>query len=132
MPSIAEPTLDPGAVDQVVHPVETAEQCRLAATGRTDQGSDLVLGDREGDVLDRLEPSVKNGHPVKAKNLLARSHGHGDICGGRQAQFHGSLFGHDGIRRSNRSRAMMAAALTNRSTPSSTTIPAAVRETNSS
>ena len=42
-----------------VHPVERAEERRLAAAGRTDERGDAALGDVEVDVLQRLELAVE-------------------------------------------------------------------------
>ena len=91
-----------------------------------------MLGDRQGNILDRLKRPIENGELIEPKHFFPGGDGHRNLGSRRQSQFYGSLFGHDAPRRSKRSRAMMAAALTNRSTPSRTTIPAAVRETNSS
>ena len=44
---------DPGAGDEVVHPVEAAQQGGLAAAGRADEGGDLVALDVHVDVLQR-------------------------------------------------------------------------------
>ena len=41
--------VDPGALHQIVHPVETAQQRRLAAAGRSDKGGHLVAGHVEVD-----------------------------------------------------------------------------------
>ena len=40
--------LDPGAGDQVVHPVQAAQHGGLAAAGRADQRGDLVLAEARG------------------------------------------------------------------------------------
>jgi hypothetical protein len=49
----------PHAVDQLVHPVEIAQQRGLAAAGGSDERGDLTLGDFERDVLERLFLSVE-------------------------------------------------------------------------
>ena len=44
-----------GARRQVVHAVEAAQECGLAAAGGTDQRRDLLLADIHGEALERLE-----------------------------------------------------------------------------
>src|SRR5690606_21281723 len=45
LPAVGDGARHPGAGDEVVHPVEGAQQRRLAASARADDGGDLVLGD---------------------------------------------------------------------------------------
>ena len=59
LPVDLDDALGPGAPDEVVHPVEGAEERRLAAPGRPDDAQDLVPADVEGDPAegpDRPEP----------------------------------------------------------------------------
>ena len=51
----------PHAIDEVVHAVEIAQQRRLAAAGRADEGGDLPLRDVHRDVEKRLLRSVAEG-----------------------------------------------------------------------
>src|SRR5438270_1738056 len=48
----------PSAVDEIVHPVETAQERRLAATGRTDQRSDRAWRDADAYVVQDLVAPV--------------------------------------------------------------------------
>jgi len=50
--------LDAGAVDAVVHPVETAEKRRLPAARGTDERRHALLGDVDGDVPKRVVVAV--------------------------------------------------------------------------
>src|SRR5439155_5269332 len=52
--------LDTVTRHQVVDAVEAAQQCRLATTGRTDDGGDLAERSREVDVAQRLERTVEH------------------------------------------------------------------------
>src|SRR3546814_14832505 len=49
----------PGALDRVVHPVEAAQEGRLAAAGRSDQGQHLVLRDIDPDAVERDRKSTR-------------------------------------------------------------------------
>ncbi|MCY1432221.1 hypothetical protein D9M71_482120 [compost metagenome] len=55
----ADLAVDAAAVDQIVHAVEGAQQGRLAATGRADEGGDAVLRDVQADVEQRLLVAVE-------------------------------------------------------------------------
>ena len=50
--------LDAAALHEVVHAVEGLEQRRLAAAGRADEGRDLIGGQAEVDVLQRLKAAI--------------------------------------------------------------------------
>ena len=77
---------------EVVHPVEDAQQRRLAATGRADEGGDAVGAERQVDVLQRMvlaviEVEVARRHlrcalpaaPPGGRRRSARAHGYGEI-----------------------------------------------------
>ena len=49
-----DPALDARARDGVVHPVEGAQEGRLAAARRADEGGDVLAADVDRDVVDRL------------------------------------------------------------------------------
>src|SRR5215469_692029 len=51
---------DPGPGNGVVHPIETAQERRLAAAGRPDHGQHLAPSDIDADVLEGLLVSVVN------------------------------------------------------------------------
>ena len=51
----------PGPLDQVVHPVQTAQERGLAATRRPDQGHDGSLRNRQRNVVKRLLVPVPEG-----------------------------------------------------------------------
>src|ERR671914_468826 len=69
---VEHPALDPRGGDEVVHPVEAADQGGLAAAGGADQRGDLVLADVEGDAADgRLGP-VGHLHVAELEDRLAR------------------------------------------------------------
>ena len=53
VPSIVDAAFGPGAPDEVVHPVERAEERRLPAAGRPDDAQDLVPADVESDPPER-------------------------------------------------------------------------------
>jgi hypothetical protein len=55
---LIDPATDAGPVDQVVHPVEAAEQSGLATAGRSDEGRHLPVGHLQIDVMQRLGRSV--------------------------------------------------------------------------
>ena len=69
----------PGAGDQVVHPVEAAEQRALAAAGRADQGRDPVPGDVDRDVPERQRCAVPD------REIPGRQDHGGGRRGGRAA-----------------------------------------------
>src|SRR5690606_8035034 len=52
---------DARARDQIIHPVEAAQQCALAAAGRTDERDDAPVRDRDRDVLHRTRLAVEHG-----------------------------------------------------------------------
>jgi hypothetical protein len=92
------------ALDQVVHPVEAAQQCALPAARWTDDGRDLVFPDLEGDLLQRAEGAVVGAERLDVEDDLGVAHRDGlslpsaDRHAG--ANLHGlSLFGdgHAGI-----------------------------------
>ena len=62
--------LDPGALDQVVHPVQAADERRLAAAGRADQRRDLVAVDRQRHVADGPEVPVVDGQVANVEHDL--------------------------------------------------------------
>src|SRR5262245_61922422 len=72
----------PGIRDQVVHPVETADERALAATRRADQRRDQVAVDLEVDALDGESLAVAHGEVtdvehrlrMRRRYLLALSH----------------------------------------------------------
>ncbi len=66
-------------VDGVVHPVEAAQEGRLAAAGRADQRRDLVLADVEADVLQRLLVAVEDADLARSR-ILARRARPGHAC----------------------------------------------------
>ena len=93
---VVEPALDAGAGDEVVHPVQAAEERALAAARRADQGGDLVAPDAQRHVAQRLERAVVEVEALDAEHDLDRTIGHavGDDLrhpgrGGRIGQRHG-------------------------------------------
>ena len=60
-----------GARGQLGEPVERAQQARLAATGRADQGQHLALMDRHGDGVDGALATVVDAHVIQAQALGA-------------------------------------------------------------
>ena len=56
--------LDPDVLDQVVHPVEAAQQGGLAAPGRADEGGDGLLPDGQRHVAEGLEIAVPEVEPL--------------------------------------------------------------------
>jgi hypothetical protein len=63
---------DPGVRDQLVHPVEAAEQRALPAAGGADERGDLVLRDVERDVLEHLRLAVPEAHALDAHLRIGR------------------------------------------------------------
>jgi hypothetical protein len=69
---------DTGAVDEVVHAIETAQEGRFAAAGRADKGGDELLLDGKIDPVERLALAVikidmvdvDERRRVKARGLL--------------------------------------------------------------
>jgi hypothetical protein len=62
--------LDFGGRNQVVHPVEAAQQGALAAAGRADHRSHFVAADLHRDPLDRGDAAVGDVDPLKLEDLL--------------------------------------------------------------
>src|SRR6202165_2904613 len=59
--------------DQVVHPIEDAQEGALAAARRSDDRGDPLLRDLEADVLERLVLAVIEGEPVDLQLRGSRS-----------------------------------------------------------
>src|SRR5690606_12070757 len=84
LPVVGDGAGHPGTGDEVVHPVEGAQQRRLAASARANEGGDLVLGDLEADVPDGPEPAVvdtdvlqpENGPPPRGGRWACRTVGY--------------------------------------------------------
>ena len=72
--------LDAGAGDDLVHAVEGAQERRLAAAGRADEGRDAAGLDREGDALDGEEVAVVD---VEVVDFDALGQGSGSFGSGR-------------------------------------------------
>jgi len=70
-PVVEEPPLDSCARHEVVHPVEAAQERRLAAARRADQRRDRVLVDLERDVLDGQRAPVGDRQPVDVEHGFA-------------------------------------------------------------
>src|SRR5690606_9199621 len=87
--------LDPGGGDEIVHPVETAENGRLAAAGGADQGGDLVAGEVERDLLHRLEVAVVDVDVAHAHRR--RGGGDGALGGGARPHLGPQVSGRGGI-----------------------------------
>ncbi len=64
----ADVAFDANAVDQVVEPVDAAQQRRLAAARGADEGRDLLFGDVERDVLERLLLAVPERQILDAQD----------------------------------------------------------------
>jgi hypothetical protein len=64
--------LDPRAGDEVVHPVQAADERRLAAARGPDQRRDLMLGDPQRDVADRAVPAVEHVDCPRVEDRLGR------------------------------------------------------------
>ena len=64
--------VDARARDQVVHPVQAADERRLAAARRPDQRGDLVLGDLHRDVADRPVLAVVDVHVAHVEDRLGQ------------------------------------------------------------
>ena len=79
---------DPGSGDQVVHPVEAAQDRALAAARRADQRRDLSAPDGQGDVPDGLVVAVEDAHVA---HLEDRADVRADL-----AAAGGGLGGHEG------------------------------------
>jgi hypothetical protein len=62
--------LDPCPRDQVVHPVQAADQGALAAAGRADEGGDLVLVDLEVHAAQGQEAAVVHVDVVEPEHRL--------------------------------------------------------------
>src|SRR5690606_29253266 len=109
-PAVADRALDPRAGDQVVHPVEAAEQRALPAPRGADEGDDAVLGDPDRDVPDGGRRPIVHGQILGFQDRLPRRHidRGGHYC---------SLLLY-------RLRSRIAAALRTRRTTSRTMIPA--------
>ena len=71
----ADLALHPGAGDQVVHPVEAAQQRALAAARRADQRGDLVAGDVDRDVLERQRRPVPDREAARSRARPGRPSG---------------------------------------------------------
>jgi hypothetical protein len=71
LPVVEHPALDPGARDEVVHPVEAADQRALAAAGRADEGGHGVPVDVERDLPDRDAASVGDGEVPDLEDRFA-------------------------------------------------------------
>src|SRR6185369_3716805 len=103
---------DAAAGDELVHPVQRAQERRLAATGGADQRRHRLLGDVQGDRTDPLLLPVEDGQ-VADDQLVGRRDG-----GGRDA--HPCTI--PAVRRT-RARTRMAAMLrTNVSASSTSTV----------
>ena len=63
---------DAAALDGVVHPVQAAQERRLAATGRTDQGGHRAVANVERDVEQRLLLAVEHAY-VARRHLDGRA-----------------------------------------------------------
>src|SRR6266511_1421957 len=74
---------DPGAGDEVVHPVQGPQDGGLAASGRSDQGGDLVLVDGDVHAADGLVVAVEDADPGQFQH---RGLGTPVLVGGRRAQ----------------------------------------------
>ena len=59
------------AVDEVVHAVQIAQERGLAATGGSDEGDDLTLGDVEGDGVEGLLLAIPETEVADADVILA-------------------------------------------------------------
>ncbi len=70
-PSNGDLALHPRAGDQVVHPVEAAEEGALAAARGADQGRDLVAGDLDRDVARRERRAVPDREALRREHGLA-------------------------------------------------------------
>src|SRR5215213_3758016 len=65
--------LHPCPGNEVVHAVQAADQCGLAAAGRPDQSRDLVAADVEGDLAHRGLAAVAHADVVESEDRLALS-----------------------------------------------------------
>ena len=65
-------TLDPANVDRVVHPVQTAQEGRLAATRGPDEGSHRFVEDIYVDILDGMVVAIIHLHAAR-RDLVSRS-----------------------------------------------------------
>ena len=63
--------VDPGAGDQVVHPVEAADERRLATPGGPDERRHEVLANVERDVVEGDVPAVGDGEALDVEHGLA-------------------------------------------------------------
>ena len=70
-PVVLDPALDPGGLDQVVHPIEATEDGRLATARRPDESGDAILMDRHVDVVHRSERSVIDGQASELEDRRA-------------------------------------------------------------
>ena len=68
---VEELAFDLGARHEVVHPVQAAQEGRLAAAGRADQRGDRVAVDVERDVLDRERGAVRDRQVVDVEDRVA-------------------------------------------------------------
>ncbi len=59
-PVVEDLALDPGDLDEVVHPVEAAQHGGLAAPRRADEGGDLLLADLQRHVAHCPELAVED------------------------------------------------------------------------
>jgi hypothetical protein len=76
------------AFDEVVHPVEGAQERALAGTGRADDGRDPALADVQGHVLHCAEVAVP------AREVVQPEHGLGlRLELGRERRARGHYFG---------------------------------------
>src|SRR3546814_12925059 len=65
------------ALDNVVHPIDAAQAGRLAATGRADEGTHLVLVDIDIDVLQGVVVAVVDVDVVGGNARLCHGSGEG-------------------------------------------------------
>ena len=70
MAVVADLALDAEARHRVVHPVEAAQEGRLAAAGRADQRRHLAAADPHVDVDQRLFGAVEDPHVVGLEDRL--------------------------------------------------------------
>ncbi len=68
---VEQPAVDARARDEVVHPVQAAQERRLAAARRPDQRRDRVLVDLERGVLDRRRGAVVDREVLHVEDRLA-------------------------------------------------------------
>ena len=92
---------DDRALDQVVHPVEAADECALAAARGADQRRDALLVDVESDVADGRLAAVRDRDVLQLEDGLGRRVRLRDVARHRWGDVHarmslrlGGLLGH--------------------------------------